>query len=211
MFRGERERLQGSDYCPRHERERPAGLCHHPSLLSRHSAASNNKLDDLQTDLQSVGPETELLGGLFITQTSVSVMTSPLAQQPQSSLGSRLGSRCSVKYEAEEVCGDCSRMCQKSHTERVVVALLLGALIIIFLTLVLSLVYLRETSQQQQYSRTVQYSTAVQGPVDTEQRLLQWAAANNVKIKPGSSSVSGGLAELQGRLQSSHIFIGIIF
>ena len=82
-------------------------------------------------------------------------------------------------------------MCQKSHTERVVVALLLGALIIIFLTLVLSLVYLRESSQHQ-YSQTLHYR-----PGDTEQRLLQWGAANNVKIKPGSRSVARGVQELQ--------------
>ena len=79
--------------------------------------------------------------------------------------------RCSVKYEAEEVCGDCPRMCQKSHTERVVVALLLGALIIIFLTLVLSLIYLRETSQQHQYSQTMIYSNN-KLPIDNEQRWV---------------------------------------
>ena len=69
------------------------------------------------------------------------------------------------------MCGECPRMCQKSHTERVVVALLLGALIIIFLTLVLSLIYLRETSQQHQYSQTMIYSNN-KLPIDNEQRWV---------------------------------------
>ena len=129
-------------------------------------------------------------GGLFITQTSVAVMSSPSSLAHQTRLDPRLAtSRTSMKYEEEEeeACpscpssSSCPRMCQKSHTERVVVALLLGALIIIFMTLVLSLVYLRESSQQQQYSQTMIYSER-----EREERLVQWAAANNVKIKPGS-------------------------
>ena len=60
-----------------------------------------------------------------------------------------------MKYEAEPGCGECAPLGHKSHTERVVVALLFGALIIIFLTLVLSLVYLRESQQQQQYSHSL--------------------------------------------------------
>ena len=59
-------------------------------------------------------------------------------------------SRCSLKYEQDSPPG-CPPLCHKSNTERVVVALLFGALIIIFLTLVLSLIYLRETQQQQEY------------------------------------------------------------
>ena len=132
--------------------------------------------------------------GLFITQTSVAVMTSPSPHAHQTRLDSRLAtSRSSMKYEAEEVCPSCPRMCQKSHTERVVVALLLGALIIIFLTLVLSLVYLRESSQQQQYSQTMIYA-------DREERLVQWGAANNVKIKPGSG-LSPPASDLTGTCQ----------
>ena len=160
------------------------------------------------------------LGGLFITQTSVAVMTSP-----QTRLDPRLAaSRSSVKCEAEEVScssscpSSCPGMCQKSHTERVVVALLLGALIIIFLTLVLSLVYLRESSQHQQYSQTRIFTSERGGPVlDREERLVQWGAANNVKyflnnqifsdlvlpqikIKPGSGA-SPAASQLEGTCQ----------
>ena len=155
----------------------------------------------LQPGLLCEGVSSEGLGGgLFITQTSVAVMTSPSSLTHQTRLDSRLAtSRSSMKYEAEEVCPSCPscpRMCQKSHTERVVVALLLGALIIIFLTLVLSLVYLRESSQQQQYSQTMIYTEQTSGVVDREERLVQWAAANDLKIKPGSglSSPASGLA-----------------
>ena len=79
--------------------------------------------------------------------------------------------RCSVKYETEAGCGECGPLGQKSHTERVVVALLFGALIIIFLTLVLSLVYLRETQQQQQQYSFTRYSQDRQ--LSTEERLVQ--------------------------------------
>ena len=106
-----------------------------------------------------------LLSKLFVTQTSVAVMTSP---------GSGPGlerNRCSVKYETEAGCGECGPLGQKSHTERVVVALLFGALIIIFLTLVLSLVYLRETQQQQQQYSFTRYSQDRQ--LSTEERLVQ--------------------------------------
>ena len=113
-------------------------------------------------------------------------MTSP--GSGHSTLGPGLErSRCSVKYEAEPGCGECHTLGHKSHTERVVVALLFGALIIIFLTLVLSLVYLRETQQQQQYSHSlVHYSQDRE--LSTEERLVQWGAANNVKIKPGTGT-----------------------
>merc|ERR1719412_3172853 len=80
-----------------------------------------------------------LLSQLFITQTSVAVMTSPLTG-PSRQLGPEVErSRCSLKYTE---CGrevglgrDLRAVATKSGTERVVVALLLGALIIIFLTL----------------------------------------------------------------------------
>ena len=121
-------------------------------------------------------------GGLFITQTSVAVMTSPSPLAPHTRLDPRQSVKCEEAEAACPPCPPCPRVCQKSHTERVVVALLLGALIIIFLTLVLSLVYLRESSQQQQYSQTMVYSS------DREERLLQWGAANNVRIKPGSEA-----------------------
>ena len=102
---------------------------------------------------------------MFITQTSVAVMTSP--QQMTGTMGTLSRSRpCldthSVKYEPEAGCGpECQPLCHKSNTERVVVALLFGALIIIFLTLVLSLVYLRETQQQQQYSHSLVHFSQV--------------------------------------------------
>ena len=103
-----------------------------------------------------------LLSQLFITQTSVAVMTSP---QQVASVGtlSRSRSRHSVKYEPDPGCGgpECPPLCHKTNTERVVVALLFGALIIIFLTLVLSLVYLRETQQQQQYSHSLVHFSQV--------------------------------------------------
>ena len=192
MFVRERPELD-LQYCPRHVlhnlgekgRERPGLL-------------SGNKLDSNQAGVLCEGVSGE--AGLFITQTSVAVMTSPSPLSHHTRLDSRLAtSRSSMKYEeTEEVCpsscpSSCPGMCQKSHTERVVVALLLGALIIIFLTLVLSLVYLRESRQQQQYSQTMIYA-------DREERLVQWGAANNVKIKPGSG-LSSPASHLQGTCQ----------
>lgn len=80
----------------------------------------------------------------------------------------------------------------------------MGALIIIFLTLVLSLVYLRES--QQQHQSLIQYNAGqANSQLSSEERLIRWGAANNVKIKaiktiiehrdnillqPGTSSVS---------------------
>ena len=128
-----------------------------------------------------------LLSQLFITQTSVAVMTSP---QQVGSMGTLSRSRSrpcldthSVKYEADPGCVECQPLCHKSNTERVVVALLFGALIIIFLTLVLSLVYLRETQQQQQYTHSLVHYNTADRKLTTEERLIQWGAANNVKIK----------------------------
>ena len=115
-----------------------------------------------------------LLNQLFITQTSVSVMASPGQQQQQQQHQQQQakiilvknifnckhfqfrhgGSRCSIKYEPEP---NCPSPCDKSNTEKVVVALLMGALIIIFLTLALSLVYLRES--QQQHQSLIQYTS----------------------------------------------------
>lgn len=141
-----------------------------------------------------------LLSQLFITQTSVAVMASPLTGP--SRLGPELErSRCSLKYTecGREVglgqlggCRDLRAVATKSGTERVVVALLLGALIIIFLTLVLSLVYLRETQHQQHWADTTALVThnKQDRQLTTEERLLQWGAANNVKIKPGSGTSS---------------------
>ena len=156
-----------------------------------------------------------LLSQLFISQTSVAVMTpggqqvrpghyddcdgNILLQQPLTR--HRQSSGCSsIKYEPDP---DCPSICHKSNTEKVVVALLMGALVIIFLTLVLSLVYLRES--QQQHQSLIQYSAGANSQLSTEERLIRWGAANNVKIKaiktiiehrdnillqPGTSSVS---------------------
>ena len=126
-----------------------------------------------------------LLSQLFITQTSVAVMTSPQQVGTLSRLdrtGTRT-SRCSIKYEPDHGPPGCPPLCHKSNTERVVVALLFGALIIIFLTLVLSLIYLRETQQQQEYSHSLVHYNSDNRPLTTEERLIQWGAANNVKIK----------------------------
>merc|ERR1719500_813483 len=85
-----------------------------------------------------------------------------------------------------EVRGDppcCGPLCRKSQAERVVVALLLGALLIIFLTVILSLVYLRET--------TTQAAGLVLSPGQDPQGR-RWAAANSIRTKVPSKSPPPG-------------------
>ena len=115
-----------------------------------------------------------MLSQLFITQTSVAVMTSPTTVQTPLHHQDNI---FPPKYTQRKSC--CDLWCHKSSTERIVVALLLGALLIIFLTVILSLVYLRETTNQH-------YSLLYTGDTDiktSEERLAQWGAIHNVKIK----------------------------
>ena len=152
--------VHNGDGAERENRGQSCGLHSHPRTL-RMEADCPHSHQLRQTREHGIHDEA-LLSQLFITQTSVAVMTSPGSQGHQRGLGPGLErSRCSVKYEAEPGCGECAPLGHKSHTERVVVALLFGALIIIFLTLVLSLVYLRETQQQQQYSHSLVHFSQV--------------------------------------------------
>ena len=59
-----------------------------------------------------------------------------------------------------------------------------------------------QVHSQQQYSQTMIYSSdgVLGSGLDREERLVQWGAANNVKIKPGSS-LSPSASDLEGTCQ----------